>query len=156
MWGSLSLCITISYVRRPRKLKLVIQIVPIHWANTTNSQRRAGTGNKGWTAILRFWIICKSGVIQHVTSGKGMEVSFLKPPSSQIKDEDAVKYWGCDLLLQQCIKLPSRRTVCERGWGGSKCPDWRMEGAIKYKFLSFNSFEIVLEEKTGEIIRSII
>ena len=52
-------------------------------------------------------------------------------------------------------KLPSRGRIWEGGWGGNKCSDLGMEGATQYKFLSFNSFEIVLEETTGEIIRSI-
>ena len=43
----------------------------------------------------------------------------------------------------------------EGGWGGNKCSDLGMEGATQYTFLSFNSFEIVLEETTGEIIISI-
>ena len=52
-------------------------------------------------------------------------------------------------------KLPSRGRIWEGGWGGNKCSDLGMEGATQYKFLSFNSFEIVLEETTGEMIRSI-
>ena len=52
-------------------------------------------------------------------------------------------------------KLPSRGRILEGGWGGNKCSDLGMEGATQYTFLSFNSFEIVLEETTGEIIISI-